>query len=96
MCISDSAFDEELKFPLKAVAFDYDFYCHLTQTSLGASQVNERSLFNRGYWARNQRIWVLRLVKYLNRGIVHVVNKPLASCFQKKEQDAVFVDRVLR
>ena len=41
MCISDSAFDEELKFSLKAAAFDYDFYCHLTETSLGAIQVKE-------------------------------------------------------
>ena len=39
--MSDSAFDEERQFPLKAAVFDYDFYCHLTETSLGAIQVKE-------------------------------------------------------
>ena len=96
MCISDSAFREAFQFHLKAVALYYDFYCHLTETSPGNSQINIKIHLALGCWAGNQRIWVLRLVKYLNRGIVHNVNKLLVSCFQKKEQDAVFLDRVLR
>ena len=56
--MSDSAFDEERQFPLKALALDYDFYGHVTETSLGFSQVNARSHLALGCWARNQRIWV--------------------------------------
>ena len=77
--MSDSDFDEELQFPLKADDFGYDFYGHVTETSLGFSQVNARSHLALGCWARNQRIWVLRLVKSLNRGIVHAVNTGLVS-----------------
>ena len=40
MCISDSDFDEELQFPLKAEDFGYDFYGHITETSPGNSQIN--------------------------------------------------------
>ena len=39
--MSDIAFGEAFQFRLKAAAFNFDFYCHLTQTSLGASQVKE-------------------------------------------------------
>ena len=39
--MSDGAFDKELQFPLKAAALNYDFYGHLTETSLGAIQVKE-------------------------------------------------------
>ena len=77
--MSDSDFDEELQFPLKAAALDYDFYGPLTETSPGNSQINTRNLLALGCWARNQRIWVLRLVKSLNRGIVHAVNTDLVS-----------------
>ena len=77
--MSDSAFDEELQFPLKAEDFGYDFYGHVTETSPGNSQINTRNLLALGCWARNQRIWVLRLVKSLNRGIVHAVNTGLVS-----------------
>ena len=77
--MSDSAFDEELQFPLKAEDFDYDFYCPPTEISPGNSQINTRNLLALGCWARNQRIWVLRLVKSLNRGIVHAVNTGLVS-----------------
>ena len=79
--MSDSDFDEELQFQLKALAlaFGYDFYGHVTETSPGNSQINTRNLLALGCWARNQRIWVLRLVKFLNRGIVHAVNTGLVS-----------------
>ena len=77
--MSDSDFDEELQFPLKAEDFGYDFYGHVTETSPGNSQINTRNLLALGCWARNQRIWVLRLVKSLNRGIVHAVNTDLVS-----------------
>ena len=77
--MSDSDFDEELQFPLKAEDFGYDFYGHVTETSPGNSQINTRNLLALGCWARNQRIWVLRLVKSLNRGIVHAVNTGLVS-----------------
>ena len=46
--MSDSDFDEELQFPLKAEDFGYDFYCHLTETPLGASQVN---LMQGAFWS---------------------------------------------
>ena len=46
--MSDSAFSEVLQFPLKAAAFDFDFYCHLTETPLGASQVN---LMQGAFWS---------------------------------------------
>ena len=77
--MSDSDFDEELQFPLKAEDFGYDFYGHVTETSPGNSQINTRNLLALGCWARNQRIWVLRLVKSLNHGIVHAVNAGLVS-----------------
>ena len=77
--MSDSDFDEELQFPLKAEDFGYDFYGHVTETSPGNSQINTRNLLALGCWAGNQRIWVLSLVKSLNRGIVHAVNTGLVS-----------------
>ena len=47
----DSDFDEELQFQLKALAlaFGYDFYGHVTETSPGNSQINTRNLLALGY-----------------------------------------------
>ena len=58
MCISDSDFDVERQFPLKAVDFDYDFYCHVTETSPGNSQINARSHLALGCWVCDQMTWV--------------------------------------
>ena len=56
--MSDSAFDEERQFPLKALDFGYHFYGHLTETSPGNSQINTRSHLALGCWVCDQMTWV--------------------------------------